>query len=130
MSESGTPEEQGYAKKIMPIRARGNLLLCTVLLGNVLVNSTLTILLDGLTGGLGAILGSTFGIVVFGEIIPQVSWASSNGWRGNVGLYISITPSLSALPTLGSLSALATASLSAPRPSGSPSSSWLVLEPP
>jgi len=37
----------------------------------VLVNSTLTILLDGLTSGLVAVIGSTFGIVIFGEIIPQ-----------------------------------------------------------
>ena len=30
-----------------------------------------TILLDGIAGGLGAILGSTAGIVIFGEIVPQ-----------------------------------------------------------
>ena len=58
---------------IMPIRAMGNFLLCSLLLGNVLVNNSLTILLDTLTGGGGvvAVIGSTFGIVVFGEIIPQ-----------------------------------------------------------
>ena len=93
----------------------GNFLLCSILLGNVLVismddnnrrcykdrlynlytkvttilllptttrvtnyskvNNTLTILLDALTGGGGlvAVIGATLGIVVFGEIIPQVS---------------------------------------------------------
>ena len=77
----------------MPIRAMGNFLLCSILLGNVLViliitstiilicmtlntkvNNTLTILLDTLTGGGGlvAVIGATLGIVVFGEIIPQV----------------------------------------------------------
>ena len=72
----------------------GNFLLCSILLGNVLVilititiiilicmtlitkvNNTLTILLDTLTGGGGlvAVIGATLGIVVFGEIIPQVN---------------------------------------------------------
>lgn len=69
----------------------GNFLLCSILLGNVLVsillsypnkcflqlsqvNNTMTILLDVLTGGGGtiAVICSTLGIVVFGEIIPQV----------------------------------------------------------
>ena len=42
------------------------------------MNNTLTILLDALTGGGGlvAVIGATLGIVVFGEIIPQVSIAS------------------------------------------------------
>ena len=49
----------------------GNYLLCSLLLGNVLVNNSLTILLDTLTSGLVAIIGSTLGIVIFGEIVPQ-----------------------------------------------------------
>ena len=44
----------------------------SLLLGNVLVNSTLTILLDTISSGLVAVIGSTMGIVIFGEIIPQV----------------------------------------------------------
>lgn len=37
-----------------------------------MVNSTFTILLDGLTSGLVAVVSSTILIVVFGEITPQV----------------------------------------------------------
>uniref|UniRef100_A0A3Q2R1M6 Metal transporter n=1 Tax=Fundulus heteroclitus TaxID=8078 RepID=A0A3Q2R1M6_FUNHE len=68
----GTDKERKYARKIEPIRRKGNYLLCSLLLGNVLVNTTLTILLDDLTkSGLGAVIASTVGIVIFGEIVPQ-----------------------------------------------------------
>jgi len=48
------------AEKVYAVRKNGNLLLCTLLLGNVMVNSTLSIIATGL-------------IVVFGEIIPQAA---------------------------------------------------------
>ncbi|KAE8291796.1 Metal transporter CNNM4 Ancient conserved domain-containing protein 4 Cyclin-M4 [Larimichthys crocea] len=68
----GTDKEKKYARKIEPIRRKGNYLLCSLLLGNVLVNTTLTILLDDLTkSGIGAVVASTVGIVIFGEIVPQ-----------------------------------------------------------
>ncbi|CDQ70355.1 unnamed protein product [Oncorhynchus mykiss] len=68
----GTEKEKRYASKIDPIRRKGNYLLCSLLLGNVLVNTTLTILLDDLIGsGLGAVVASTISIVIFGEIVPQ-----------------------------------------------------------
>lgn len=70
---TGSEKEKGYARAIIPVRNHGNYLLCTLLLGNVLVNSTLTILLDELTSGLVAVIGSTVGIVILGEIVPQVS---------------------------------------------------------
>lgn len=67
----GSPSERKWAKVIAPLRNHGNYLLCSLLLGNVLVNSTLTILLDDLTSGLVAVVVSTISIVIFGEIIPQ-----------------------------------------------------------
>lgn len=68
----GTEKEKNYANKIEPVRSQGNYLLCSLLLGNVLVNTTLTILLDDIAGsGLIAVVVSTIGIVIFGEIVPQ-----------------------------------------------------------
>ena len=71
VANTGTEAEKHYARAIMPVRKRGNYLLCSILLGNVLVNSTLTIIMDDLTSGLVAIIGSTLTIVIFGEICPQ-----------------------------------------------------------
>ena len=62
-----------HAAKIMEIRKDGNLLLCTLLLGNVAVNSLLSILSADLTGGIVGFFLSTAFVVVFGEIIPQAT---------------------------------------------------------
>lgn len=72
LKNTGTGKERRYAAKIQPVRDHGNFLLCSILLGNVLVNSTFTILLDSLSGGLIAVVSSTILIVLFGEITPQV----------------------------------------------------------
>lgn len=71
ISKVGSDNEKQWAKRIGPLRKRGNLLLCTLLLGNVMVNSTFTILFDNMTNGIIAVVSSTIGIVIFGEIIPQ-----------------------------------------------------------
>ncbi len=63
------------AKKVYSVRRRGNLLLCTLLLGNVAVNSTLAIFLGNIASGVVAGLVATGLIVVFGEIIPQATFA-------------------------------------------------------
>ncbi|XP_065319719.1 unextended protein-like isoform X2 [Gordionus sp. m RMFG-2023] len=71
LANSGTANEKRCAVKIAPLRKRGNFLLCTLVFGNVLVNSTLTILVENLSSGKIAVLVSTIGITLFGEIIPQ-----------------------------------------------------------
>ncbi|XP_050676369.1 unextended protein-like [Leptidea sinapis] len=71
ISNTGTEQERKHARAIMPVRDHGNYLLCSILLGNVAVNSTFTILLDDLTSGLFAVIFSTLSIVLFGEITPQ-----------------------------------------------------------
>lgn len=64
-------EESKLAKKLLPLRRRGNLLLCAILLGNVMVNSLLSILMADIAGGAVALFASTGIIVIFGEIMPQ-----------------------------------------------------------
>jgi len=63
------------AQKVYQVRRQGNLLLTTLLIGNVAVNSALAIFLGSLASGVVAGLVSTALIVIFGEIIPQAVFA-------------------------------------------------------
>jgi metal transporter CNNM len=63
------------AEKVYAVRKHGNLLLCTLLLGNVAVNSTLAIYLGNLASGVAAGFLATGLIVIFGEILPQATFA-------------------------------------------------------
>ena len=60
-----------HAARVYRIRKEGNLLLTTLLIGNVLVNAVLSIFLGSLTTGVIAAFVATVLIVIFGEIIPQ-----------------------------------------------------------
>ncbi|PKM89189.1 hypothetical protein CVU83_00455 [Candidatus Falkowbacteria bacterium HGW-Falkowbacteria-2] len=59
------------AKKVYEVRKEGNLLLVTLLLGNVAVNAAIAICLNSITSGLIAGLVSTMLITLLGEIAPQ-----------------------------------------------------------
>lgn len=60
-----------HAREVIKIRENGYLLLCTLLLGNVAVNSAMAIFLGSIASGFIAGIISTALIVIFGEIIPQ-----------------------------------------------------------
>jgi metal transporter CNNM len=70
------------AKAIYPVRKRGNLLLTTLLLGNVAVNTTLSIFLGTIASGIMAGIIATTLIVLFGEIIPQAVISRYAIWFG------------------------------------------------
>ena len=74
------------AKLVYPIRARGNELLVSLLIGNVLVNAALTVALDKLMPGTSAVwavvtvVTATVLITFFGEILPQ-AYFKQNGLK-------------------------------------------------
>jgi len=68
---SDDPAEVRNAEKILPLRRQGNLLLCSLLLGNTLVNALIAVLLASIASGVVGTIATTGLIVVFGEIIPQ-----------------------------------------------------------
>lgn len=63
------------AVAIYPVRIKGNQLLTTLLLGNVIVNTALSIYLGSVAGGLTAGIIATVAIFLFGEIIPQAAFS-------------------------------------------------------
>lgn len=69
--EAEVEKGNGPARKILALRKDSNLLLCTILWGNVSVNVLLTMLSDSVSAGVWAFVLSTVGITFFGEIIPQ-----------------------------------------------------------
>jgi len=80
IDSSEDAQQVAHAKTILPLRRRGNLLLCTLLIGNTLVNVMLSVLTDPIwtflfgTGAVGAVLSLALPsgiIVIFGEIVPQ-----------------------------------------------------------
>src|SRR6185369_10281803 len=64
-------EGSKQAEKIYEIRKDGNFLLCTLLLGNVAVNSAVSIVMSDMATGIVAATISTGCIFIFGEVLPQ-----------------------------------------------------------
>ncbi|RKP05739.1 hypothetical protein THASP1DRAFT_4354, partial [Thamnocephalis sphaerospora] len=79
IATSGTEQQRRWAKRIMPIRKHGNLLLVTLLLCNTLMNETIPILVNRvLPGGVTAVLVSTCAVFIFSELLPQSICARHN----------------------------------------------------
>ncbi|KAJ8365313.1 hypothetical protein SKAU_G00141440 [Synaphobranchus kaupii] len=79
LQNSGTDKEQKYARRIESVRKHGNYVLCTLLLGNALINACLAVWMCQILGmtWLSTII-CTFGIFFIGEILPH-SVASRHG---------------------------------------------------
>ena len=69
--ESEVQRGNKNAAKVLSLRQDSNLLLCTILWGNVSVNVLLALLSESVLAGVGGFLFSTVGITFFGEIMPQ-----------------------------------------------------------
>jgi hypothetical protein len=68
------------AQKLLELRKDSNLLLCTIVWGNIATNVVLTLLSESILTGLIAFVFSTFVITLFGEIFPQ-AYFSRNAIR-------------------------------------------------
>ncbi|KAK6300863.1 hypothetical protein J4Q44_G00289610 [Coregonus suidteri] len=79
LQNSGTDKEQKYARKIESVRRHGNYVLCTLLLGNALINAALAVWMCQILGmtWLSTVI-CAFGIFFIGEILPH-SVASRHG---------------------------------------------------
>lgn len=69
--EIETKHGSAEAAKVLAMREDSNLLLTTILWGNVSINVLLALLSNSVLTGIAAFLFSTFVITIFGEIIPQ-----------------------------------------------------------
>ncbi|KAG0667141.1 hypothetical protein C6P46_002553 [Rhodotorula mucilaginosa] len=83
LAASGPPKDRKDAQRVLGLLSHGrHFVLVCLLLSNVIVNETLPVFLDSLTGGGGliAVLISSASIVIFGEILPQ-ALCSQHGLR-------------------------------------------------
>ncbi|CDW87629.1 metal transporter cnnm2 [Stylonychia lemnae] len=74
-----------YAKKIFPLRRRGNQLLTTILLGCASTNAIISVLMAEIEGDIKGFLISTSIITIFGEILPQ---ALSNKYSLQISTFL------------------------------------------
>ncbi|KXX72892.1 Protein MAM3 [Madurella mycetomatis] len=73
MARDPSEPQQKNAKRVYDLLKKGkHWVLVTLLLANVIVNESLPVVLDRcLGGGVAAVVGATFLIVIFGEVLPQ-----------------------------------------------------------
>lgn len=76
IADSGSEPDKTYAQKILPIRQNGNQLLCTLILGNVMVNTLIAQITDSHIHGWVATVVSTALTTLGGEVIPQALMAA------------------------------------------------------
>jgi hypothetical protein len=68
---SDSEKERAHARRLIPIREKGNWLLCTLLIANTVANTFLPILIASFAGGVVAFVVSTVLTLVLAEILPQ-----------------------------------------------------------
>jgi len=71
MIQSGNDDQKEQARAIKKVRENENLIICTDLFGNTLVNSTLSILLSQILDPVTGFIFSATIITMVGEILPQ-----------------------------------------------------------
>lgn len=76
IATSGQEPDRTYANNLLPVRRMGNRLLCTLILGNVMVNTLIAQITDRFVTGWAGTALSTALITLGGEIIPQASMAA------------------------------------------------------
>lgn len=88
LATTGSEQQQAYARKIIPIRKDGHLLLTTLLIANMITNETLPIVSDPLfPSPVLAVVVSTVLVIIFAELVPQ-SVCSRYGLE--IGAYMAI----------------------------------------
>ncbi|XP_072335700.1 metal transporter CNNM1 isoform X1 [Scyliorhinus torazame] len=101
IKNSGTEKEKKYSEQIESVRKHGNYLLCTLMLGDVLVNCSLTVwLCEMFQCTWLTILVCTCCIFFFGEILPHaicsrhgLALASKTIWVTKVFMFIAFPAS-------------------------------------
>ena len=73
MSAADSEADRKNAEKILTVRRDGNLLLATLIMGNVAMNSLLSIVVAEMTTGLTGFIVSTLVLVILGELLPQAA---------------------------------------------------------
>ncbi|XP_054753220.2 uncharacterized protein LOC129258981 [Lytechinus pictus] len=71
LSTAGTPSEQVYATRILPLVKNSHLLLVTLILANAAAVESMPIFLDHLTNPIIAVVVSVTAVLIFGEVLPQ-----------------------------------------------------------